>query len=138
MQFRHQEKRDVRVQKTVICLFGAAFAVFIGTKLYPLIHGPDIQLKTMSDGAHLTEPMIQVSGTARFTKDLTINGVPLPTAPNGSFDEAFLLNPGYNVITMEGKDHFGNATVKNYAVILTEEPDRTFTLNIPQKGQQAN
>jgi hypothetical protein len=129
MQLTKQERRNRTIKKTFLGVLGIALVSFIGTKLYPLIHGPDIELATMTDGAHLTEPMIRVSGIAKFTKDLVVNGAPLATAPDGSFDENLLLNPGYNVITMEGKDRFGNKNVKNYSVILTEEPDHTFTLN---------
>ena len=73
MQFRHQEKQSRVLKKATICLFGVAIATFVGAKVYPLVHGPSIELKTMSNGAHLTEPMIKVSGIAHFTKDLTIN-----------------------------------------------------------------
>ena len=129
MQLTLQEKRNRNFLRTSCGVLGLALIVFVGTKMYPLIHGPDIQLATMTDGAHLTEPVVQLSGTAHFTKDLIINGAPIATAPNGSFDEKLLLNPGYNVITMEGKDRFGNSNVKNYTAILTEEADHTFTLN---------
>ena len=131
MQLTKQERRNKTIQKTVFGILSVALISFIGAKLYPLIHGPEIEMSTVSDGAHLTEPMIRVSGIAKFTKDLVVNGAPLATAPNGSFDENLLINPGYNIITMEGKDRFGNKNVKNYTVILTEEPDHTFTLNTP-------
>ncbi len=129
MHLTQQEQKHKRLRKITLCMLGAGVALFVGAKLYPLIHGPDIQLATMINGAHLTEPVVQLSGTAHFTKDLIINGAPIATAPNGSFDEKLLLNPGYNVITMEGKDRFGNSNVKNYTAILTEEADHTFTLN---------
>lgn len=129
MHLTKQEQRHRTIKKSALCVLGLGLALFVGTKIYPLLHGPEIELNTMTDGAHLTEPMVKISGIARFTKDLIINGVTLPTAPDGSFDEHLLLNPGYNIITMEGKDRFGNTNVKNYAVILTEEPNQTFTLN---------
>ncbi len=134
MQLTPQEKRMRVTKRTVLGLFAVAVVAFVGAKLYPLVHGPDIQLATMTNGAHLTEPMIRLSGKARFTKDLVVNGAPLATAPDGTFDEHFLLNPGYNVITMEGRDRFGHRSISNYAVILTEEPDHTLTLNtLPPK-----
>jgi len=134
MQLTPQEKRNQATKRMVLSLFGVALVAFVGAKLYPLAHGPQIELATMTNGAHLTEPMIRISGKARFTKDLVINGAPLATAPDGTFDERFLLNPGYNVITMEGRDRFGHRNIKNYAVILTEEADHTLTLNtVPVK-----
>lgn len=129
MQLTTQERRGKTAQRIALGILSTALVSFVGAKLYPLVHGPAIELANMTDGAHLTEPVIQLTGVAKYTKDLIVNGAPLATAPDGSFDEKLLLNPGYNVITMEGKDRFGNNNVKNYAVILTEEPDHTFTLN---------
>ncbi len=125
-----QDRRNQIIKKATLCIVGVALAIFVGNKIYPLIHGPELAITGMVNGSHLTEPVLHISGVAHFTKDLSINGAPLSTEPDGSFDERFILNPGYNIVTMEGRDRFGNSTIKNYAVILTEEPDRTFTLNV--------
>lgn len=131
MHLTPQEKRNSNLQRIFLGLLGVVFTFFIGTKIYPLVHGPDIQVATITNGAKITTPMIQLSGVARFTKDLVVNGAPLATAPDGSFDENILLNPGYNVVTMEGRDRFGNRHVDNYTLILTEKTNPVLTLDTP-------
>ncbi len=129
MKLTQQEQRNRNLQKSILGLLSVALVSFIGAKMYPLLHGPDIQLATITNGAHLTEPMIQLSGVARFTKDLVINGAPLATAPDGTFDEHILLNPGYNIITLEGSDRFGNKRISNLSIILSEEENHVLTIN---------
>ena len=129
MQFIKQEHKNKYFPKIALGIFGVALVSFVGVKLYPYIHGPDIQVTTINNGAHLTEPVLAISGQARFTKDLIVNGAPLPTSPDGTFSEKVLLAPGYNLITLEGQDRFGKRTAKNFALMLTETADNTFTLN---------
>lgn len=132
MTITKQEKRLMQLKKSCIGLLGLAILGFVGVKMYPLFHGPDIQISTLSDGATLHEAMIRISGKARYTKDLMIDGAVLPTAPDGSFDEKLVLNPGYNVIAVSAKDRFGTTRHTTYSVILHEEKDQTFTMDTAQ------
>ncbi len=124
-----KEKMFRLAQKACIGLFAVGVIGFVGLKLYPLVHGPEVDLMTLSNGANLKDPMIRVSGKALYTKDLVVNGNQLPLSPDGSFDEKLLLNPGYNLITIAAKDRFGALKHESYAVILTEEEKpQTFTV----------
>lgn len=98
-----------------------AITVFVGVKVYPIIHGPVINLATIDNGAQVTDPMIRVSGKARFTKNLLVNGAPVATAPDGTFDQNLILNPGYNLLTFEGNDRFGSTSKKDFVVVLAEQ-----------------
>lgn len=104
---------------------------FVALKIYPVIHGPSISIDTLENGTVLTDPLIALNGTAAHAQDLIINGAPVPTSPNGSFNEHVLLSPGYNLITLSATDRYGTTETKNYAVMLSENPGGTFTANVP-------
>lgn len=108
--------------KALACALGAAVLGFVGMKVYPIVHGPAIDLSTLSDGGTVTEPMVRISGIAKYTRDLVINGNALPLSPDGSFDEKLVLNPGYNLISVAARDQFGTATRRDYSIILKEAP----------------
>lgn len=126
---RTRKEHLLQVAKRLsLAAFCLAVVGFVGLKLYPLIHGPEVDLETLSDGASLKDPMIRISGTASYTKDLIVNGNSLALSPDGSFDEKLLLNPGYNLITVQARDRFGALQNHSYAVILTEEKNQTLTV----------
>ncbi len=122
-----QEKKNRTIKQMVFGVSGILIITFIGIKLYPIIHGPSIHVATINNGQSLVNPMIQISGKAKFTKDLFVNGAPLATAPDGSFNQNLLLNPGYNLLTLEGKDRFGSISKKDFALVL-EESNSTLTM----------
>ena len=126
----HQEHQMKRIRKACLGLISVAIIGFIGIKMYPVFHGPDIQITTLEDGATLNEPLIRISGKARYTKDLFVNGAVLPTAPDGSFDEKLILIPGYNIIAVSGKDRFGTTKHTTYSIVLHEEKNQTFTMDV--------
>jgi uncharacterized protein YfaP (DUF2135 family) len=130
MQPSSSEKTKQLIQKGFIGIFVFGVLGFIGFKLYPIIHGPVITVATLTNGGTVQEPMIRVSGTASFTQQLIVNGKTLALSPDGSFDEKLVLNPGYNLVMIQGADRFGKTKNQNYAVVLAEKtPPQTLTMN---------
>jgi hypothetical protein len=129
MYSNNLENKSKKIRYTCLGVLGIAFVVFVGTKAYPFVHGPQINIISLPATLSLTEPLVHLSGTARFTKDLIVNGSPLKIDPSGNFDEQLVLAPGYNLMNIQGRDRFGTVRTKNYTLILTEQPDRSFTLN---------
>lgn len=126
-----QDKKIRTVSRSILGIIVVAIIGFAGLKTYPLVHGPVIQVATLDDGTTLSEPLITISGIARYTQNLNINGAPVATAPDGSFGEKVLLSPGYNIITMQASDRFGKIETKNYTLVLHENSGGTFTLQVP-------
>lgn len=128
----HQEKTKHLIQKGLIGIFVFGVLGFVGCKLYPIIHGPVISVATLTNGGTVQEPMIRISGIASFTQQLIVNGKNLALSPDGSFDEKLVLNPGYNLVMIQGADRFGKVTHQNYAVVLAEKSQpQTLTMNVP-------
>jgi hypothetical protein len=84
--------------KGFLGIIGVLVFGFVGMKIYPIIHGPALDLTTLRDGGIVTEPLVSISGIAKYTHNLIINGNELPLSPNGSFNDKIILNPGYNLI----------------------------------------
>lgn len=138
MKLTKQEKTTRTIVRTIFGIVGVLVLVFIGSKLYPIVHGPRIAIDTLANGATLTDPMIRISGTASFTRELIVNGESFALSPSGSFDEKLLLNPGYNLITVQGIDRYGKSNNQTYAVILDEPtPPETLTLYTAPATHQA-
>lgn len=130
MKFNHPEKNNQLVWKSLIGLVVLFVLVFVGFKLYPIVHGPAISIDTLVNGGTVEEPMVRISGIASFTRELIVNGESFALSPSGGFDEKLLLNPGYNIITVQGVDRYGKANNQNYAIVLKEKnPPETLTLN---------
>ncbi len=130
MQKTNSEKIKSLIQKSALGFFTLFVLGFVGVKLYPIIHGPRINVSTIINGGSVTEPMIRISGTASFTQELIINGKKLALSPDGSFGENLVLNPGYNIISVQGSDRFGKKTDQMYAIVLTETSLPTLTMNV--------
>jgi len=127
------EKTFVAAKKIIGGLIGLAFVVFVGTKVYPLFHGPLVNLP-ISNGSTVTDSMIHLTGTAQYTKSLIVNGSPVALSPTGYFDEHIALSPGYNTITVAAQDRFGKKTLKTYAIVLNQP--QTTAVNIPPFNNQ--
>lgn len=129
MKLTKQEKTIRIISRTILGIVGVFVFVFIGSKLYPIVHGPKISISTLTNGAILKDSVVHISGTASFTRELIVNGKSFALSPSGSFDEKLLLNPGYNIITVQGVDRYGKANIQTYAVVLDEPPTpETLTL----------
>ena len=133
----HKEKIITFLKKGSLGVVVIAVLGFVGLKLYPLVHGPQLELETLSNGDVLTQPMIRISGKALYTKDLIVNGSPLALATDGSFNENLVINPGYNFITIAAKDRFGKLESHNYAVVLNDSGSQTLSVG-PQIPPPAN
>jgi glucodextranase-like protein len=133
MTHSKSDKNFKTAQKILGGIIGFAFLAFIGTKTYPLIHGPEVSVPIQS-GATVTNSVVHLSGVARYTKSLVIDGTAIALAPNGAFDEHVVLEPGYNTITVAARDRFGKGSSKTYAIVLNEP--QTTAANIPPFNNQ--
>lgn len=138
MKLTKQEKTTRTLLRCLMGIVGIFVLVFIGSKLYPIIHGPKISIDTLQNGSTLTDPMIRISGTASFTRELIVNGESFALSPTGAFDEKLVLSPGYNLITVLGVDRYGKANQKTYSIMLDEpSAPEILTLHTPTATQLA-
>jgi len=124
------EKRFNLAKKSSIAVLAMVFALVVVHGIYPYIHGPSIAISGISNGITVTNPAITISGTALYTKELSVSGRSLPLSTSGTFDETILLHPGYNVISVVGSDRFGKTSSRDYAVVLKDSPANNVAINM--------
>jgi uncharacterized protein YfaP (DUF2135 family) len=86
-------------------------------ELRHLVAGPTITLETPYNGQSFTDHFIEISGAAKNVTFLYINGNQIYTDATGHFSEHFILQTGYNIITVEALGRFKRTVQKTIAVV---------------------
>ncbi len=102
------------ISVSVFVIFIAVFAFF---RSKDLLLGIKIKDVNVVNGQKFPEGVIRITGNAKNAIELKLNGRAIPIDQSGNFSEAIALLPGYNIISMEAKDEFGNADKKNYQLM---------------------
>lgn len=111
----------------MMVFFGVAALALVAYGLFEarkLIEGPQISIKTPSNGSATSSTAVMVSGFASNISFLTINDAPAYTDESGRFAVTLSPPPGYTVFVVQGVDRFGRRasqhvafTVLNYCSI---------------------
>ncbi|HVY73171.1 MAG TPA: hypothetical protein VG984_03975 [Candidatus Paceibacterota bacterium] len=115
-------------RRTVVTLFFTAAAlVLVAYGMFEarkLIEGPQISIKTPSNGSATSSTAVTISGLASNISFLTVNDAPAYTDESGHFAVTLSPPPGYTVFVVQGVDRFGRRasqevafTVLNYCSI---------------------
>jgi len=70
-----------------------------------------------------TSPLVQVSGNAKNSIHLSLNGREIFIDKDGNFSETIGLLPGFSVISLEAKDKFGKFAEKKFKIVYTESAE---------------
>lgn len=92
---------------------------------------PALTLTSPSDGAFSSNPSVLVAGTTDPGVTVTINGVQVPVASNGSFSKAFLLTDGSKSFVVVATDTAGLSTSSTVTVTIGGP---TLTVTSPSVG----
>lgn len=104
-------------------LAGIVLAILIlygGIKVWPLLSGPDLDIDSPTDYTTFQDGFIRVSGQAKHTESLILNGGPLLIDPEGRFDTTLLLPEGGAILTLTATDRFGRSTTKRRTVYVPQ------------------
>ncbi len=107
----------MNVQKKLTILFGVlfliSFIIYTGFEAQKIIYGPRISISEPQDEETFYQNgAIKVIGTAKNISFITLDGRQIFTDQNGNFEEDFVLQPGYNIITLTAKDRYGKEITK--------------------------
>ncbi len=106
-----------------IITIGALVIFFIFIIVYAffrskdLLFGVKIINVNLVNGATMTESTFEVAGNARNAIHLVLQGREISIDAEGNFTETIALHPGYNVVSIEASDKFGNSDEKIYQLI---------------------
>lgn len=117
-----QNRNSKKIIKIIVLsLFFLFIIVYAFFRSSDLIFGVKIRNINITDGAKVTEEVLNIVGNAKNAKNLTLNGREISIDKDGNFTETIVLLPGYNIITVEAMDKFGNTDKKDYKIIKTSE-----------------
>lgn len=105
------------LRNTLIALFFLFILTFGFLRSYNLIFGVKIKNVNIVDGTQYQDATLDITGNAKNAKMLTLNGREISISREGDFYETIALLPGYNIITIEAQDKFGNIDKKDYKLI---------------------
>lgn len=115
----------------IIIFFGAVAVIgliFYNTK--DLFLGAPLSIVTVKDGATVTDSFLPISGIAKHSSSVAINGRVVAVAKNGSFADGVVLSPGYNIIEIAEQDRFGKEKYKVLHLVAEPTSEVATSLNI--------
>lgn len=127
----------MKISAIILFVFGLIGYSLFNSRIF--IAGPQITIQEPQNGALIEEkPLIEVSGLAENIAYLRLNGRQIYTDENSFFEEALLLNPGYNIIQLEAEDKFGRGIKKiievvydgDFAELENDETDEDDIINV--------
>ncbi len=89
-----------------ITIAAIAFALYIYAQSITYIKGPQLVITSPTDGFATTEQLLTVTGNAQNISFIQMNGNQIFADSSGNFSEKLLLDPGYNIITVNVTDRF--------------------------------
>ena len=90
------------------------YAFFVSKSL---LFGVKLKNISITDGATYTDRLLEVSGNAKNAINVSLNSSEVAIDQSGNFKETIALSPGYNIVTLEAKDKFGNSDENHYKII---------------------
>lgn len=104
MQYYHDSKLSI----AALGLFFVLVLGYAGFEARGVIVGPKVTITSQSATVH--DPLVSIVGHADRISSLTMNNTVVSVTQEGGFDQQYLLSPGENTITFEGKDAYGRIT----------------------------
>ena len=92
-----------------------------------ILYGPSINIATPSAPLSVGEALVHIRGTAKNITVIRMNGTPIAVTEDGAFDEALLLAPGYNKVTLSASDKLGRTTERVLEIIYSGDPPQNST-----------
>ena len=99
----------------ILIIFFAAVLGYAYFEARGILYGPRIFIPQQHTVVH--DPFITIRGTAERIVALHLNGSAVSVTEDGTFEEPYLLVPGYNRITLEAFDRYKNTDKKILEII---------------------
>lgn len=109
---------DSKISIAALGFFFVLVLSYAGFEARGFISGPKVVMSSQAAAVH--DPLVTISGHADRITSLTLNGTAVPVTQEGIFDQQYLLSPGENTITVEGKDEYGRTA--SQSISYTYQP----------------
>ena len=106
----------ITIALTVIIAGTILGYAYLKTKDY--IAGPQVTILSPSNGAALSDLIVEVVGTAKNISSISLDDRNIFVDEQGTFKEKLLLYPGYNIITVKAEDRYKRSVEKKLELIV--------------------
>ncbi len=106
---------------TVRPVIAIALLVLLGygaIEAWPLISGPELVIVSPGDNDSYPDGTVTVTGRARHTETLWLDGAPLLIDEKGAFSASLLLPSGGAILSLTATDRFGHEITERRAVFV--------------------
>jgi hypothetical protein len=107
----------------------ACVGIFAISRIAPLLSDARVVLSNPPEQTGLSSPVITITGKAIHAKSLSLNGTPIITLPDGTFEQTILLSPGYNSLTFDSTGALGTTNKQTHALVLKEIETGSFAVS---------
>ncbi len=104
--------------KTVIGVLLIALIGYGALKAWPLLSGPSLSIVTPISYTTFPDGFVSISGVARHTESLFLNGGILFIDPEGRFSTSLLLPSGGAILSFTATDRFGRSVTERRTVYI--------------------
>ena len=108
------------IRAIVITVFIATIIGYSLFQAHKFITGPQISIVSPIDGETTATSSVDITGVAKNIAFISLDDRPILIDEQGNFSEKLLVYPGYNIIKMFAKDHFGRTVEKKIGIIYQQ------------------
>ena len=89
-----------------------------GVKAWPILRGPSIEIANPNEYSIAPRGLVALSGIAKHTETLTLNGALLLIDQEGRFEKTLLLGSGGAILSLTATDRFGRTTTEKRVIYI--------------------
>jgi len=130
--------RNSRIAVIAFLVLLAVLAGYTYFEARSIIYGPQIIIGEHDRTQVVTERFIILRGSTKNITEIRMNGLPIFVTEGGSFEEPFLLSPGYNTIVFEAKDKLGREAREEIYLVYKPPPEQNRSVSAPTSTPAEN
>ncbi len=116
--------RELLSQTRLLAVLGATLLVatvgtYLGIQISHVRSAPTLEITAPEEGSQLTEALVTVRGKTEPEVQVSINGVPIHTTPDGTFSSQVDLMRGTTSIEIQAKRRYGGSKTETRRVIFS-------------------
>ena len=104
------------VRKTAIIIAVVLIVVYGMFNARNIIIGPEIEIISPNPESETTENLVIIRGVAKNVTFLSLNNRAIFMDQEGNFKEKLLLSPGFNIISLYGRDRFKQEVTEEFKI----------------------
>ena len=124
------------VKYGTIIIVTISLAIYVLTQATTYLRGPQLVISYPENGTSTQSQLITIGGNTQNVSFIQMNGNQIFANSEGNFSEKLLLNPGYNIITVNVTDRFERSLSSQIHITYLaqddiETPDFTISTSSP-------